>query len=333
MDENDGAATKYYAIAGMTVAMKDAGGVKYLLTDHLGSVDAITDASGALLSQQRYMPFGEVRTLCPPEPPTCDPASPVTQTDFGYIGQRDVQSLGLMDYKARFYDPGLGRFIQPDTIIPNAEDPQNWNRFSYVVNNPANHRDPTGHQLLLEIIIPVIVLVGTVAVLTIAYESLTPHHQLAIDGASTDVSNAVVRSVNGLTGAYWNRMRNWEQSIRSLNPKDPIKNCTSSSAARQLCVAGVFIIVGLVLAAVRYGGCGATSSNSICPPPPTVTPEPTGGSTVTIGPACPPNATCLLQAPGSSGPTPPATEEHSSDDHLPPVVPVPTGGQHLQIPF
>ncbi len=54
---------KYYAFAGMTIAMNDGSGLKYFITDHLGSVVAVTDASGALLSEQRYMPFGQVGTL------------------------------------------------------------------------------------------------------------------------------------------------------------------------------------------------------------------------------------------------------------------------------
>jgi len=75
-EETDGVVRKYYAIAGMTVAMSDAGGMKYLLTDHLGSVVAVTDQDGELLSQQRFEPFGQVRT----------DVVPITQTDFGYTG-------------------------------------------------------------------------------------------------------------------------------------------------------------------------------------------------------------------------------------------------------
>ncbi len=52
-----GAVKKYYAISGMTVAFNDGSGLKYLLTDHLGSVIAVTDAQGALVQQQRYMPL------------------------------------------------------------------------------------------------------------------------------------------------------------------------------------------------------------------------------------------------------------------------------------
>lgn len=52
-----------------------------------------------------------------------------------------------MDYRARFYSPQLGRFIQPDTIIPDQFNPQSWNRYSYVINRPVNLNDPTGHCL------------------------------------------------------------------------------------------------------------------------------------------------------------------------------------------
>jgi RHS repeat-associated protein len=53
---------------------------------------------------------------------------------------------GLMDYRARFFSPALGRFLQPDSIIPDQTNPQAWNRFSYVKNNPVNFNDPTGHK-------------------------------------------------------------------------------------------------------------------------------------------------------------------------------------------
>ena len=51
-----------------------------------------------------------------------------------------------MDYNARFYGHSLGRFTQPDTIIPDPNNPQTLNRYSYVNNNPINYIDPTGHD-------------------------------------------------------------------------------------------------------------------------------------------------------------------------------------------
>ncbi len=47
---------------------------------------------------------------------------------------------------ARYYDPELGRFIQPDDIIPDFSNPQSYNRYSYVLNNPLRYTDPSGHE-------------------------------------------------------------------------------------------------------------------------------------------------------------------------------------------
>ena len=102
---------------------------------------AVVDANGGLMSQQRYYPYGGVRS----------DVGTVTQTDFGYTGQRNLDAqgnsyrLGLMDYKARFYDAYLHHFIQPDSIIPDQSNPQALNRYSYALNNPIRYNDPTGH--------------------------------------------------------------------------------------------------------------------------------------------------------------------------------------------
>ena len=53
--------------------------------------------------------------------------------------------LGLYDYKARFYDAALGRFISADTVVPNPGNPQDLNRYAYAANNPLRYVDPTGH--------------------------------------------------------------------------------------------------------------------------------------------------------------------------------------------
>jgi RHS repeat-associated protein len=140
----DGTVKKYYSIAGMMVAMNVQDGetwkLSYLFTDHLGSTVAVmtqNQSEGWDTSQQRYLPFGEVRT---------DIGS-ISQTDFGYTGQRklDDDTGGIMDYKARFYSPYLNRFLQPDSIVLNAASPQELNRYAYVGNNPLTYYDPGGH--------------------------------------------------------------------------------------------------------------------------------------------------------------------------------------------
>ena len=60
-------------------------------------------SNGSVLSQQRYLPFGAVRT----------DVGTVTQTDFGYTFQRNNSYIKLYDYRSRWYDPQLGQFINP----------------------------------------------------------------------------------------------------------------------------------------------------------------------------------------------------------------------------
>ncbi len=61
------------------------------------------------------------------------------------IGQTHDPTTGLMYYRARYYDPAIGRFISADTIVPNPTNPQDLNRYTYVRNNPINYTDPAGH--------------------------------------------------------------------------------------------------------------------------------------------------------------------------------------------
>jgi hypothetical protein len=52
----------------------------------------------------------------------------------------------LYYYGARYYDANIGRFISPDSIVPNPANPQSLNRYSYCLNNPLKYIDPSGHE-------------------------------------------------------------------------------------------------------------------------------------------------------------------------------------------
>jgi RHS repeat-associated protein len=109
----------------------------YLHSDHLGSTSLATSEAGVELYRRGYYPFGEERY-----------AVGVAVTDYGFTGQREEAGFGLYDYNARYYDPGTGRFVSPDTIVPGARNAQAWNRYAYVLNNPLKHVDPSGHRPL-----------------------------------------------------------------------------------------------------------------------------------------------------------------------------------------
>jgi RHS repeat-associated protein len=61
-----------------------------------------------------------------------------------FTGQRRESSFGLYYYGARWYDPYLNRWIQPDTVIPQQQGVQAWDRYAYANNNPVKYTDPTG---------------------------------------------------------------------------------------------------------------------------------------------------------------------------------------------
>jgi RHS repeat-associated protein len=108
----------YYPVAG---AMRIDNTLYYVLKDHLDSASVVTNNSGTIVGEQRYYPFGETRLT-----------TGTIYTDKLFTGQREMA--------------GLGRFLSPDTIIPGASNPQAYNRYSYVLNNPLRYIDPTGHD-------------------------------------------------------------------------------------------------------------------------------------------------------------------------------------------
>lgn len=98
----------------------------FLHKDRLGSVIAQTDDSGVVLEKYIYSPFGATPSLA--------------GTVFGFTGQRYDAEIGLYNYRARYYAPSIGRFIQPDL----RGFASGTNLYSYVGNDPTNYVDPSG---------------------------------------------------------------------------------------------------------------------------------------------------------------------------------------------
>ena len=108
----------------------------YYHPDNLHSTAVETDQSGNKIQHYEYMAFGQDRFT---ESATAFPVS------RRYTSQVLDEDTGLYYYGARYYDPQLARFIQPDTAIPHFDNPQYLNRYSYVLNNPLRYRDPNGN--------------------------------------------------------------------------------------------------------------------------------------------------------------------------------------------
>lgn len=126
-----------------------AGGCKYLdgapnfgydengnwtssLTDQAGSVLRSVAPDGTVSAAVRYDPFGGLR-----------PGS-ATPSGFGYTGEWTDPS-GLVNLRARAYDPTLGRFVSADSWGGTAAQPLSANAYAYGLDNPLAYTDPSGH--------------------------------------------------------------------------------------------------------------------------------------------------------------------------------------------
>jgi RHS repeat-associated protein len=123
----------------LLAALKSAGTVEHYTLDHLGTPRLITDAAGHKLGYHVYWPFGEEWTSA-----TVQEGSPLKFTGH----ERDADPTGgsaPLDYMhARYYGAGWGRFLGVDPVLGNSQQPQSWNRYVYVRNNPIGRIDPTG---------------------------------------------------------------------------------------------------------------------------------------------------------------------------------------------
>lgn len=114
---------------------------RYLFNDHIGSVVAVTNEAGSVIEGGGFNAYGERRVN--------DSATSITQTGYasttrGFTGHEMLDGLDVIHMNGRIYDPTLGRFLQADPVIQDVTNPQNWNGYTYVFNNPYRYTDPSG---------------------------------------------------------------------------------------------------------------------------------------------------------------------------------------------
>jgi RHS repeat-associated protein len=107
----------------------------YYHPDNLGSSQLMTDRDGDVVQQYGYRPFGNENYHANTQ---------AFSVSNRYTGQTLDEETGLYYYGARYYDPELARFIQADSLVPNREFSQAYNRYAYCYNNPLKFTDPTG---------------------------------------------------------------------------------------------------------------------------------------------------------------------------------------------
>ena len=117
------------AVIDEDLSMLRGGTTSYYQADGLGSITSLSNGAGALANTYSYDSFGNSTA-----------SGGTLSNPFRYTGREFDSETGVYEYRARYYDQNLGRFISEDPIRFKGGD----NFYDYVLNSPTNFMDPTG---------------------------------------------------------------------------------------------------------------------------------------------------------------------------------------------
>jgi RHS repeat-associated protein len=139
---------RYYVATpiGRSIVVTEVAGtyqVRYLHGDHLGSIELVSTDSARVEAHYGYDAWGAARSDLDWINLAVSP--PRLVTSRGFTDHEMLDDMGLVHMNGRIYDPVAGRFLSADPALQAPENPQNYNRYSYVYNNPLSNIDPSGH--------------------------------------------------------------------------------------------------------------------------------------------------------------------------------------------
>lgn len=132
------------------IVSRQSGGTNstnYVTSDHLGSSSAITNSSGGVLVNSSFDAYGKRRGAnWTGSPSSGDWTAIASTTRRGYTEHSMLDNVNFIHMNGRIQDPLLGRFASADPFITEPSSTQNYNRYSYVYNNPLSAIDPSGFK-------------------------------------------------------------------------------------------------------------------------------------------------------------------------------------------
>lgn len=143
---------------------------RYFHTDGLGSITVVSDEAGRVLKRYAYDAWGKQSTRYTNTANGITNQAPTTR---GFTDHEMLSDFGLIHMNGRVYDPVLGRFLSADPYVGNPSDSQDYNRYSYVGNNPLSHIDPSGYFKLGDALKIVAVVVVAVVATIVTYGAAT----------------------------------------------------------------------------------------------------------------------------------------------------------------
>jgi RHS repeat-associated protein len=140
---NNASFNEYIFLGGKRLARRDSSNtVNYYFADHLGTARIVASAAGAPCSDSDFYPFGGERSI-----------SNTCSQNYKFTGKERDSESGLDNLGARYYASAIGRFVQTDPKAQSAHlsEPQTWNRYAYVSNQPLTFFDPNGLDKFLAV--------------------------------------------------------------------------------------------------------------------------------------------------------------------------------------
>jgi|GEM_PF-2557452 len=129
----------YATLEGQGIKNQSIPGMYFYHPDQTGNISFVTDKNGDKISQFFYKPFGETHHI---------EGYDFTSKKYNSHQYDDAEvngGTGLYYYKARYYDPTIGRFLTADWAIQEKNNSQSLNRYMYTAGNPVKYADPTGN--------------------------------------------------------------------------------------------------------------------------------------------------------------------------------------------
>jgi RHS repeat-associated protein len=194
---------------GVQAGLAKQAGAYYLLKDSIGTVTDVADGNGSIKQTYLYSAFGRLLKVVDGAGSDIS-SSPNLRLPFGFTGREYDSESGLYFYRARYFSPEIGRFLQQDPDPGVIENPNTINnRYSYAGNNPLDRRDPSGMSWFGESEWIDDVVIGLAVVAIIVVTGGTAAGAFAAVGASA-LGAAVFAAVfaSFQDGDYWENFSN-----------------------------------------------------------------------------------------------------------------------------
>jgi len=188
----NGVTREYYYLDGDVIVAQQNGTFHAYQSfkDNLGSILSVVDENGSKVFSAEYDAWGKqtvsVNTI---------------GLIRGYGGHEMLNEFNLINMNGRVYDPVLGRFLSPDKYVQEGDNSQNYNSYSYCLNNPLKYADPSGDVFVLDDFIAITAMGAMMGAMNAAMSD-KPIWKGALLGAASAAATYGIGQLFGVAGSF-----------------------------------------------------------------------------------------------------------------------------------